>query len=858
MSEPFRKALAPSRPVYDAFVNRRLLTLMSALSMALLLTILGAACGSVEQTLPCATGSARCGDSCAVLDRDPNNCGACGNHCSAGLFCDNGACSARCGFGATDCAGRCVELTADPKNCGACGKSCAQGDVCNDGKCLANCPAGLTTCKSAGDGGGDDYCANVGSDNANCGSCGKSCRTGAACIGAACRYCTESLLLPSVQATAPGFYPTELIHADFDQDGKMDLAAATNINVVVVALGRGNGTFTVMSSGSTNVDSLAAGDFDGDGWLDLVTVGGSALLMYRGAGDGSFAAPKQLGAYINGPAKRMRATDLDGDGFLDILLVEQFRVSVFYGTGTPALDRVDLYSPLGTASAATADFDGDGHVDVAVSIGTSNGSVMVYHSDGARGFTPMTTLATFAGYPGALAVADFNKDGKSDLAIADSSATLNVWLGNGDGTFLAKPPTVGVDPRALETADFDGDGQVDLVAVHGASGDATILLGSGNGTFTPGPRIPSGYATRDVTVADLDGDARPDLAFASTRSLVVVLNGPNTVFRTPSKVIDTSPRSLRAIDFDGDGILDLGSERGIQLGKGDGTFGFPGDLGMFAIALLFGDLDGDTKIDWVGLRAGNSIAATRGDGKGGHGAVTTIPLSFTPEHGALGDVDGDAHLDLVLIAANRTYVLLGDGAGGFGAPVQGNETFSYASSVAVADVDLDGKSDVLVGVGSYAVAVMKGGPGGILGASTSLPIGTLPLGVTAVDIDGDAKVDIVTGNVDGTVSILRGKGGGVFAAPMSLKAISESESIAFGDVDGDGKGDLVVGVTSGAVVLSGNGAGAFGGPQEFVAFGTGYRPPVALGDFDKDGRTDVAVGQSLLLNRGGIACGLAK
>lgn len=832
---------------------------MSALSMALLLTILGAACGSVEQTLPCATGSARCGDSCAVIDRDPNNCGACGNHCSAGLLCDNGACSARCGSGATDCSGRCLDLRADPKNCGACGKSCGQGDVCNDGQCLANCPVGLTTCKSAADGGGDNYCANVGSDNANCGSCGKSCSTGAACIGAACRYCTESLLLPSVQEAAPGIYPSELIHADFDQDGKMDLAAATNSSGVVVVLGKGNGTFTVMSSGSTHIDSLAAGDFDGDGRLDLAAVGGSALLMYRGAGDGSFAAPKPLGGYVNGPAKRMRATDLDGDGFLDILLVEQFRVSVFYGTGTLALDRVDLYSPLGTASAATADFDGDGHVDVAVSIGTANANVTVYHSDGARGFTPMTTLPTVAGYPAALAVADFNKDGKSDLAVADSaSARLSVWLGNGDGTFLAKPPTVGVAPVALDTSDFDGDGQVDVVAVNGQqSGDATILLGSGDGTFTPGPRIPTGFAS-DVTATDVDGDTRPDLAFASTRSLVVVLNGPNTVFRTPSKVIDTSPRSLRALDFDGDGILDLGSERGIQLGKGDGTFGPLGDPGMFAIALVFGDLDGDSKMDWVGLQAGNSVVTTRGDGKGGHGAVTTVPVGFTPEHGALGDVDGDSHPDLVLVAANRAYVLLGNGAGGFGAPIQGNETFNYASSVAVADVDLDGKGDVLVGVGSNAVAVMKGGTGGILGASTSLPIGTLPLGVTAIDVDGDAKVDILTGNVDGTVSILRGKGGGAFAAPISLSTGSDSESIAFGDVDGDGKGDVVVGVQSGAVVFSGNSAGGFGGPQVFVAFGTGYRPPVAIGDFDKDGRTDVAVGQSLLLNRGGVACGLAN
>lgn len=202
----------------------------------------------------CGDGSQVCGGSCTPVTRDPENCGACGNRCGVGQVCFQGACGTSCGTGTTQCGPSCVDTKVDGQNCGACGTKCSAGEVCSGGKCGLPCQAGLTMCTAGLDGGvsdassdggsvlGNPYCANLQSDDRNCGACGAACRVGASCVTGACRYCTATLLLPGVpELAAGGWSPSSVAQGDFNGDGKIDLVAAAG--GVSVMLGNGNGTF---------------------------------------------------------------------------------------------------------------------------------------------------------------------------------------------------------------------------------------------------------------------------------------------------------------------------------------------------------------------------------------------------------------------------------------------------------------------------------------------------------------------------------------------------------------------------------------------------------------------------------------
>jgi hypothetical protein len=149
----------------------------------------------------CAPGLSTCGglDSgadastvqvyCANEQSDNLNCGACGNACTAGEACSNGACSVSCQPGLTLCGGdsaplSCVNEQSDNLNCGACGAACGPQQVCSGGTCQSECTSAQTLCVADG---GASYCANTQSDSANCGGCGTTCGPQQVCSGGVCK-----------------------------------------------------------------------------------------------------------------------------------------------------------------------------------------------------------------------------------------------------------------------------------------------------------------------------------------------------------------------------------------------------------------------------------------------------------------------------------------------------------------------------------------------------------------------------------------------------------------------------------------------------------------------------------------------
>ncbi len=170
--------------------------------------------------------------------------------------------------------------------------------------------------------------------------------------------------------------------------------------------------------------------------------------------------------------------------------------------------------------------------------------------------------------PTALAVADVNGDGTPDLVIVNkSNSTVNVLLGNGDGTFQ-DPLTVatGAGPTAVTVADVNGDGNPDLITADSDGNTVSVLLGNGDGSFQPPLTYAVGSSPASVIVDDFNGDGIPDLAVANARSdtVSVLLGNGDGTFQPPlTYAVGVSPALLVAGDFNGDGYPDLAVADGL-------------------------------------------------------------------------------------------------------------------------------------------------------------------------------------------------------------------------------------------------------------------------------------------------------
>ena len=361
-----------------------------------------------------------------------------------------------------------------------------------------------------------------------------------------------SLSVASVFAQSPTFarsdYPFigQQVVGDFNGDGRPDLAGqAYLVQAVTVRLNNGNGTFGAVVDYPLPAwpQDVAVGDFNGDGRLDLVVTYNDpqiSVSLLTGRGDGTFNVP---------------VTFPNTSGF-----------------GSPAVVTVDLNNdakPDLVIAHDMACFTAPCVVGLTISVMMGNG-------DGT--FQPTREFEVGRGMT-EIAVGDFNRDGRKDLAIAGDNARVYLLHGNGDGTFTQQPtltlindgtPNTGVDGTDIDVADFNRDGIEDLVVAIALNGSRTaILIGNGDGTFRP-PLIltdPNINVPQYQAVADFNGDGFLDLALSmgvGIQGLMNIRNGNGdgtfqepVVYLTPPPGSSAGGSAIVSADLNGDGKADI-------------------------------------------------------------------------------------------------------------------------------------------------------------------------------------------------------------------------------------------------------------------------------------------------------------
>ena len=332
--------------------------------------------------------------------------------------------------------------------------------------------------------------------------------------------------------------PQDVATADFNGDGKFDLAVATGNNSVSVLLGKGDGTFPTHTEypvpGAPS--AVIVGDFNGDGHADIATVDPftSQITILLGNGDGTFQGHNE---YSTGTHPVALATaDVNGDGHLDIITCDlnDNKVGVLLGNGDGTFKAVVSYATGNGPSGVTiGDFNGDGKLDLAVADNTDN-TVAILLGNGDGTFQAPVPFPTSV-LPNSVVTGDFNGDGKLDLAVGTSNKAVAILLGNGDGTFQNyKTYAIGANAVILATADISGDGKLDLVSANYNDNTVSVLNGNGDGTFKGESVFPTASGPSGVAVGDFNGNGKLDIAVAAINANQVSVLTDNVISLAPS------------------------------------------------------------------------------------------------------------------------------------------------------------------------------------------------------------------------------------------------------------------------------------------------------------------------------------
>lgn len=691
-------------------------------------------------------------------------------------------------------------------------------------------------------------------------------------------------LLAGAQVFDLGSAPADLTLVDVNGDGLSDaVASGRGLTVALRTSGRQFSAPIVIEPATYGVAAAAfISDINADGAVDIVlprytepngTIANNDIRTYFGVGDGTFVLANQQSDPGSAAAA---AGDFNGDGQLDIvrrafLAGPQFELLLGDGTGGFTMGST-MQSQLNSISFVAADVDGDGSLDV-----LENGPVGVdlYRGRGDGTFEPpfraSTETATFFNNGGAppipMRCADVDQDGVLDLVMSGGPAGTRVQLGDGTGSFgLPVPVSDLVGPTAV--GDVNGDEIPDLWVAGASWFEIHNGLGGGNFELERTVATQRGAA---AAIEDLDLDRQPDLVVARSRisngstfsygNLEVYPGSSQGLVSNRVIQLDAVGVAPKVADIDGDGIGDLVTVLGEQLsvlrGTGDAEFEVLSATGLMSPSgsrpFVLGHFNGDSYLDAV--LGDRGVRSYFGDGSGQFVAGQAFSVYGLIARLDTGDIDGDGDPDIIMAEAQGGIlrVVKTGGTGSF---------FTFATLTAgqrvdgLAATDLNGDGTVeLLTLGADGSLSVWANPGdGNFDAPVVVPVP----GVTAsevrsmavADVNGDAASDViicagVPQETGGIVVVMLGDGAGGFSPTAPVLTVAPFVDAKFGDLDLDGHVDLLgtaameiftgASRSAGQLVLKGAPGGTFEPEGEVLALGAA---DAVLVDADLDGRLD--------------------
>ena len=609
-----------------------------------------------------------------------------------------------------------------------------------------------------------------------------------------------------------GFTVSAATTADMNGDGKMDIVSVGNISgkgVVSVSMNNGDGTYTQGRQYYTGNSPVAVkvGDFDGDGKQDIVTLAAyytGALTTLNGNGDGSFQP--YVSYTVLTPPTDVEVRDVNGDGHPDLVAVNDYfsTLSVFTNTGLGKFGpKVDYAAGSQPWSVGTADFNGDGKADaVATNLSGTAGGLGFFAGNGTGGFGARVGVAIGAGTgASALTIGDFNGDGKQDVAVASTSGstTVNVLLGNGDGTFQTGVNyNVGYIPIDIKQGDFNHDGKIDLV--ERTTAGYVIEAGNGDGTFQPAI-IAAGGAGNSSLIADFNGDGATDIASTSAGTVIVQINAntglspaiagagftisaPTT---TPAGV--PVPVTIRAVDANGaivptfTGTITVSTSG--PLGSSTSYAFTSADAGVLTVSIPVYSVGAQTITASAPLLSSASQSITVTAAPANRLAVTALPNAVAGSPTTFMVVATDMFGNMVAnytgtahftssdpqadLPADYTYTAADGGSHTFTGTLKtaGNQVFKAADTAALS---LIGNSNGVLVTPIEGVSLSTSGGGGFIGVAHAVTVNARDIyGNVATSYNGTAHLTSSNPNtIVGADAVIVNGAGTITITPMTL------------------------------------------------------------------------------------------